>query len=1250
MEAPVDEVELALGDGDTEEGFALMAEPLPEAGVYLEGTGLYAEYEDVAPEAPEFFGAPRAVSAAEAVEGDIGENVHWTLSADGVLRISGQGNVEWAEWENESYPAVRELVVGEGITALPESGFFESATLEAVTLPSTLEKVGYADYYKCAKLRRAIIGGGTEIGDYAFQNCSSLVELTLPRTLRSIGIYAFAGTAVTSLTLPQSIEAMGVSAFGGVPLTSLVIEDGAKLIGDYAFSESKLTSLTLPDSVESIGNNAFGGAPIETLKLGMNVKTIGNYAFSGTKLTSLTLPDSVRTVGGHAFTDVPIETLSLGKGVMEIGEFAFAWTQLTVLTIPASVQRVGDAAFTTDSLRTVTFLGTPALEKGVVCSGESGKELLFLGGVPTFQADTFADTVAVAVYPGGDPAWTKDVCQQYGGNVVWVDADTAPEETDARAATEKLKAETGYYGYINVVDNGDGTYTRAIPTDGGIVVEICDSATDKLTWKKTVKRELPLWGGFFSGRHYNFLVFGQKNVEEDNGREVVRVVRYTKNWNRLDAASVNGANTVEPFGFGNVTMTESGDMLYFHTCHVMYADPNGINHQASFDFDVYVPTMQITTVRAQVDRYGTGYVSHSLGQCIARDGDDVIQMDLGDGYPRSLIMFRWKEIGGSLVKAGSKGESLEAMAIASEIGDNYTGIQLAGLEASKDRYLAAGVSVSQKGKNPSGPQNLFVLAVSKADFTPTGVELRWLTDYSTDDKRSLSDPELVKLNDDSMLLMWTENDARTRYMYLDGAGRAASRIYALKGARTGGKPMLRGGEVRWTYNDGGTQAIASIAAGRSPEAPEIKSVAATEQGVRVEWSAVNGASGYYVMRRSEGSEWKQVATVKDNTFYVDTKAVSGEGLHYTVMAYSGESKSGFNDAGRSVTWLAAPALKSAVTSKDGVRVKWGKVAGAKGYCVYRCASGAKWKKIATVDDKTGYLDTEIRNGQEYRYTVRAYDSTFTSGCEEPGLAAMRLSTPELKSATATGKGIRVKWGKVTGAKGYCVYRRVSGAKWKKLAAVNSATSYVDASARSGVEYHYTVKACNGDVISACEARGRSAVWLSKPVLASVVNTAKGIRVKWKKVAGAKGYTVYRRAEGGKWKKLATVGGKTSYTDTACKSGKQYRYTVKAYSGTFSSDRDPSGLGTMWLAKPKPRSVSATTKGIRVKWGKVAGAKGYTIYRRVKGGKWKKLANVKGKTQYLDKKAAKGKAYQYRLMAFSGDSTSAYSAATKAKKP
>lgn len=53
-----------------------------------------------------------------------------------------------------------------------------------------------------------------------------------------------------------------------------------------------------------------------------------------------------------------------------------------------------------------------------------------------------------------------------------------------------------------------------------------------------IKYELPKFGGYFKGKDARYIVFGQNNHESDNTKEVVRVVKYDDDWNKLGQCSI----------------------------------------------------------------------------------------------------------------------------------------------------------------------------------------------------------------------------------------------------------------------------------------------------------------------------------------------------------------------------------------------------------------------------------------------------------------------------------------------------------------------------------------------------------------------------------------------------------------------------------------------------------------------------------------------------------------------------------------
>lgn len=262
--------------------------------------------------------------------------------------------------------------------------------------------------------------------------------------------------------------------------------------------------------------------------------------------------------------------------------------------------------------------------------------------------------------------------------------------------------------------------------------------------------------------------------------------------------------------------------------------------------------------------------------------------------------------------------------------------------------------------------------------------------------------------------------------------------------------------------------------------PAMSSVGNGTAGVTVKWNKVTGASGYYVYRKSGSGSWKHIGTISDGSkiSFVDKTAASGTTYTYTVRAYSGSTKSGYDTAGKSVKYLSAPAMSSAGNGTMGVTVKWSKVTGASGYYVYRKTGSGNWKHIGTVSggSKVSFVDKTAASGTTYTYTVRAYSGSTKSGYDAAGKGVKYLSKPVLSGAVNSGSGITVKWGKVTGATNYYVYRKTDGSSWKRIATVGSGTvSYLDKNVQSGAAYTYTVRAYAGGVLSAYDSAGKRAV-------------------------------------------------------------------------------------------------------------------------------------------------------------------------------
>ncbi len=165
----------------------------------------------------------------------------------------------------------------------------------------------------------------------------------------------------------------------------------------------------------------------------------------------------------------------------------------------------------------------------------------------------------------------------------------------------------------------------------------------------------------------------------------------------------------------------------------------------------------------------------------------------------------------------------------------------------------------------------------------------------------------------------------------------------------------------------------------------------------------------------------------------------------------------------------------------------------------------------------------------------------------------------------------------------------------------------------------------------------SAASLAKVKSLKAVNAAKGVKLTWKKVKGAKTYKVIRG------KKVIKTVKKTTFTDTKAKAGKSYTYKVQAVGGKVSAAVKLIRLKAPVISKIKGEngSTGSPLNSMKISWKKSAGAKKYFVYRKLIG-KYKKIATVSA-LSYKDNTIGIGPKYIYKVKAVNGKSVSLASA-------
>lgn len=400
--------------------------------------------------------------------GSCGENAQYTIYADGYLEITGTGALR--DWDNEQAPwkayssYVRYVFADEGITrvgegtfsnipfllavALPKglesigsSAFYNSGRLETVSLPSTLSLVEIGAFSECRNLKTVLITDLTEwcridfasiganplaYGADLYLNEEKVTELIIPNSITQIKPYAFCGGSFSSVTFHSGVKEVGAEAFYNcTKLTQVHISDLAawcsidfnnftsawnianplSLGAGLYLNGSLVTELVIPNGVTSIGASAFYGSAITSVTIPSSVKTIGNSAFAESDVADVTLPEGLLVLGEAAFDGCQnLKELVLPETLTTISQDALRYTQIETIRIPSSVTVIGDWSLSNNYYLDAVY---------------------FNGNAPSFGNQCFSGGEITVYYPAGNPTWTEEVRQQYGGKITWVAACTA---------------------------------------------------------------------------------------------------------------------------------------------------------------------------------------------------------------------------------------------------------------------------------------------------------------------------------------------------------------------------------------------------------------------------------------------------------------------------------------------------------------------------------------------------------------------------------------------------------------------------------------------------------------------------------------------------------------------------------------------------------------------------------------------------------------------------------------------------------
>ena len=397
-----------------------------------------------------------------------------------------------------------------------------------------------------------------------------------------------------------------------------------------------------------------------------------------------------------------------------------------------------------------------------------------------------AMAVSTAVSAGSFSAFAVAQCVAYSGSNV--------NDQDYVQWSDTVKS------YLTVCDNGNYMRVQSGAIEGKLLVEYYSSDFEPLS-TKLIDNELPIFGAFYDSGNNYYVLSGQENPKQNDSLEVFRITKYDKNWNKIKSCGLYGANTTVPFDAGSARMTHSGDHLLVRTCHEMYKSSDGNNHQANVTIEVDMPSMTITDSYTGVMNVDYGYVSHSFNQFIKTDGNHIVALDHGDAHPRSAVLVKYNSdftTGKFFPSYFEQVSNIDVVTYPEYTAGhyNYTGAAIGGFDVSSSSYIVAQSTVDLDYINTSETRNVYVSAVSK-DLSTN--KLNKITSYA-EGTDSASAPQLVKINNNSFLLLWAR-DTKVSCVKLNADGTVNGSIHTFEGSLSDCQPVIKNGRAVWYVYD-----------------------------------------------------------------------------------------------------------------------------------------------------------------------------------------------------------------------------------------------------------------------------------------------------------------------------------------------------------------------------------------------------------------------------------------------------------------
>lgn len=240
------------------------------------------------------------------------------------------------------YSSITSVSLPESLTEIGHTNF--PATLTSITIPAKLNVFPTDNLYDCKDLKAI----GVNEKNKAFKCIDGLLynydvsevllcprgksgKIIIPNSVKRIAEKCFHGCKkLTMIEIPRSVESIGSYAFSELTLDRLIIPNTVTSIGEGCFAKTCINkSFRFPQGIKELPNKCFESAVIPSTDFLKNIEVIGDecfffYSKNGFFPEYLRLP-KIKHIGAYAFDNVQqTKYIELSSTLAEIGEYAFS--------------------------------------------------------------------------------------------------------------------------------------------------------------------------------------------------------------------------------------------------------------------------------------------------------------------------------------------------------------------------------------------------------------------------------------------------------------------------------------------------------------------------------------------------------------------------------------------------------------------------------------------------------------------------------------------------------------------------------------------------------------------------------------------------------------------------------------------------------------------------------------------------------------------------------------------------------------